>query len=480
MKKKAKEVLLKVARRKSSRTSRKQKGKTRRIEERAGILEGASQNRISKTPKEGDIFDSLYRTRIRVIGIGGGGGNMVSEIAARVQKADFVVANTDLQALKEVPRKVKAFAFGQQLTHGLGCGMKPEIGEQAAGLEKERIKKLFEGQDILIFTACLGGGTSSGAAPVFAELAKEFKSLTIGVFTTPFSFEGERKKQIAQQALEKLRPFLNAYVLIPNERIFQIVEKETPLKEAFSAVNRRLAAALEGLIETISFPGLINIDFADVRATLEGRGKLAYVNSATASGVGKVQEVLHEALFSPLCEYGIERAERMLFNITGDRNLKMQEVAEISKTISDNNPKAKIILGLSCTPRFKEKVRITLFAVGCQEKEAKALGRGSKEKDLAPAIEKKPSLKRKAKSVQRRKEGEQRQKEKSGSQESLPLGAVVVQQAQPNVAAVVSDSEHVRRNALEVRKATDKEMKELQEKERKWDIPSFLRNKSSS
>jgi len=426
-----------------------------------------------------DSLETAYRTKIRVVGIGGGGGNIVSEIATRVQKVDFLAANTDAQALREIPRKVRSFSFGQEFTGGLGCGMNPDLGEQSARAEKERIKKVFEGQDISILIASLGGGTGSGAALVFAEVAKEFKNLTLGIFTMPFLFEGEKRRQIAEQSLEQLKGSLNAYVVIPNENIFRVINNETSIKESFSAVNRRLADTIGGLIETIATAGVINIDFADVRATLDGRGKLAYINSATASGPTKVQQVLQEVLWSPISDYGIDGVERMLFNITGDKALKMQEVALISKGISDSSPRARIVFGISCTPKFKDKIRITLFAVGCKEGEEKVPRKENgeiKEKETVDIVErveetktisskrekpakKKSSVASKAAPVQKEKKRAKKRKKKAEEPARV--------------------TEPVRRNALDVKKAVDEEIKELEEQEKKWDIPAFLRNKTS-
>lgn len=429
----------------------------------------AKTQRKGSVPKDTDSLESAYRTRIRVIGIGGGGGNIVSEIANRVQRVDFVAANTDNQALGAIPRKIKTFSFGHEFTKGLGCGMDSMLGEQAARAEKERIKKIFEGQDISIIIASLGGGTGSGSAPVFASVAKEFKNLTLGIFTMPFPFEGEKRKQLAEQALEKLKESLNAYVVIPNESIFRIVTEETPLGEAFSAVNRRLTDTIEGLIDTISVPGLINIDFADVKATLDGRGKLAYINSVTTTGSAKVQQALQEILLSPISDYGAEGVERMLFNITGEKGLKMYEVAQVSKTISDSNPRARIVFGISCTSKFKDKIRITLFAVGCKD-ESVGTPEALKRKPSKPKVSKSTSddndkkeeepIKKQVKRVKRKKV------KVSSSSSSL--------QSKPKPEP---EPERVRRNAMDVKKAVDQEMQDLQEKEKRWDIPAFLRNR---
>lgn len=404
--------------------------------------------------------EDVPRTRIRIIGVGGGGGNIVSEIAKLVGRVDFVGANTDLQALKTLSKNVKRFSFGEELTHGLGCGMDAVKGEEAARMEKERIKNMMQGQDICILVASLGGGTGSGAAPVFAEVSRELKNLTLGIFCMPFSFEGEKRKQIAERALEKLKPILNSYVLIPNENIFRMIDDKTSLKESLSVVNKLLAETLKGFIETLSLPGLINIDFADVRTLLEGRGRLAYLHSAIGVGVAKAQASLKEVLANPLGDYGIAGADRIMFNVTGDKDLKMQDVSEIAKSIGAGSPRAKIIFGISFQPEFRDKARITLFAVGCKENQGK---------------EQKPPVKRKS--------------PKSKAQAKLPL---VTPKKKPQPAkqegdtvanpegVAVQDSLKLRRNALDLKKAVEEEIQELEKKEKAWDIPSFLRNKPAS
>ena len=345
-----------------------------------------------RDPREGLPFsENVHRAKIKVIGVGGGGGNVVSEISSRVQRFEFVGANTDSQALKELPKKVKSFSFGQDLTGGLGCGMDAELGERCAKAEKEKIKHLLEGSDICILIATLGGGTGSGATSTFAEISQEVRSLTVGIFTMPFAFEGERRRQIAEAALEKIKPFVNAYVIIPNEYIFRVVDPKTPLREALSAVNKRLASTLEGFMDTIALPGLINIDFADVRSTLEGKGRLAFINSAEGAGTMKAQEVVQGVLVNPLYDYTVAGADRILFNITGDRNLKMQEVAHMSAAISEYNPKARIIFGIACNSRAKDRVKLTLFAVGCQ-------GREEKQKN-PPKVRQRRTIRRDRKSV---------------------------------------------------------------------------------
>lgn len=323
--------------------------------------------------------EPLHKTKTRVIGIGGGGGFVVSEIASRIKKASFVVANTDLQALKKLDKRARLFQFGQELTYGLGTGMNSELGKIAAKEEKEKIKKLLEGQDLCILLACLGGGAGSGAAPIFAKTSRDLGNLTYGIFTLPFKFEGEKKAQIARESLKKIKPYLNALSVIPNERIFQIIDKETPLRAALSVINKNLAESLEGLIEMIYDSGLINIDFADLKTIFEGQGKITYLNTVEVSGPNRREEAIKKVISNPLYPYTIRGAKGVLFNIAGEKNLAMNEISQISKTISDLvNKEAKIIFGISQLPflsmeggkdkKGRDKIKITLLATGCRAK----------------------------------------------------------------------------------------------------------------
>ncbi|MDI6602958.1 MAG: cell division protein FtsZ, partial [Patescibacteria group bacterium] len=360
-------------------------------------------NKKSLPKTETEKVSPIKRTKIKVVGIGGGGGNIVSELAQRVKKATFLAANTDLQALKEISRKVECFPFGQDFTHGLGTGMNPEIAEMASQNEKERIKKILQGQDLVIFIACLGGGVGSGAAPIFAKISQNLGNLSYGIFTLPFKFEGERKMEIAKKTLEILRPKLNAITILPNERIFQVIDKTTPLKEAFSAINKSLAQSLEGLIETIYQPGLINIDFSDLRTILTGsRGRLAYLNTLSLPRKeGAAKEVIDKVLTSPLYPYGIKGAKGVLFNIVGEKGLSLEEVSWISKTISEKTHKeAKIIFGTQPLSfrrgaGYQNIIKTTIFATGCPTKifssevPKKSRGRKIKQPVEKPAEKKK-------------------------------------------------------------------------------------------
>jgi len=324
--------------------------------------------RVLRKRQRKQISNGVYKARMKVIGIGGGGSSIISEIAPKVKKVGFIIANTDLQAIKEAAKEAKHFQFGKTLTHGLGTGMNPELGEQAAESEKGNIRELLKGQDFCILVSCLGGGTGSGASPVFAKILKRLGIFTLGIFTLPFEFEGEKRAQIAKDSLEKLKPNLNALVIIPNQKIFQIIDKNTPLKEAFSTINKFLVESLEGLITLIYSPGLINVDFADLKTILAGKGRLAYLNSAGTKSPNQIEELVKRVLSNPLLPYSIQGAKEILFNIDGGLNLNMSQVEQVGKTISDSiNPQARVAFGI--TQNEKEGIKITLLANDCKWRE---------------------------------------------------------------------------------------------------------------
>ncbi len=461
----------------------------------------------------------IKRTKIRVIGIGGGGGNIVSELAQGVKRASFVAANTDLQALKEVSRKVERFPFGQSFTQGLGTGMNPELAEMAGHNEQERIKKILQGQDLVVLVACLGGGTGSGAAPLFAKISKNLGNLTYGIFTLPFSFEGDKKMEIAKTALNNLKPKLNTITILPNERIFQIIEKTTPLKTALSSINKNLAIALTGLIETIYQPGLINIDFADLRTILQGQGRLAYLNTISLpKKEGTAKEAVERALVSPLYPYGIKGAKGVLFNIIGEKGISLEEVSQISKTISEKaSSEAKIVFGLQPLSFGKrnashDAIKTTVFATGCATKvfsddnpkrksvKKKTKHSGPKKKKVKPKTVKEadPSKKtgqkkekletkhnqkseNKVKKVKKNKPEElQSKKPKEPPKEKLQPKAEEVTHERPensHFGQKKAIEVKVRKNGLEVKKESEEAEKEMMEKEKYWETPAFLRQK---
>ncbi len=387
--------------------------------------------KTGKTPKR----EQTRKTKVRIMGIGGGGGSIITEIAPRIKRVDFVAANTDTRALKQTGKKIKSFHFGEESTHGLGTGMNVELGEQAAQQAKDKIKGLFEDQDFCIIISSLGGGTGSGATPIFSKISKSMNCLTFGIFTLPFSFEGQKKMEIAKDALKKIKPHLNSFCVIPNERIFRIIDKNTPLKDALSAINSQLVENIEGLIEMIYLPGMINIDFADLRTVLRGRGKLSYLNTIEVEK-NKGEESLKRLISSPLYPYTIKGSRGILYNIVGGKGIELAEVSKISNTISDLiNKRARIIFGINQKQKLGDKIDITLFATGCSVKEV--LG----EKKKAKKKKKKPE----------KKEEKPKPKKKKPKRKK------------------------VRRNALEVKKKAEKEEKEILDQEEFWETPAILR-----
>ncbi|MDD5145250.1 MAG: cell division protein FtsZ [Candidatus Pacebacteria bacterium] len=432
-------------------------------------------------------------TKIRVVGIGGGGSSIVSEIASRITKASFVAANTDSKALKEVNKNVIRFQFGEDLTRGLGTGMNPEIGETAALNEKDKIKNLFEGQDLSIIVACLGSGTGSGAAPIFAKISKNLGNLTYGIFTLPFAFEGEKKMAIAKAALEKIKPRLHALSVIPNERIFQIIQKETPLRQALSAINDRLAAALEGLIEIIYDVGLINIDFADFRTILQGQGRLAYLNTIRVQKKeGAVQEAIEKLLNSPLYPYSIKGAKSVLYNIAGEKGLTLSEVSQISKTISELvNKEAKIIFGVSQNQKFAGVIKTTLLATGCGNKIFAGGGKETRKKTKKNSGKKSASAKTIDSAVSGKKSPENKKKtnkkpkinKRRAKRFKAPkIKIIPTPENEIGTEAIFTSLENknaqkVRKNALQLKKEAEAEEAIMLAREQAWEVPAFLRRK---
>ncbi len=445
------------------------------------------KKKAKKTELKIETSEGIKKTKIRVIGIGGGGGTIVSEIALKMPKATFVVANTDRQALKSCSRKITRFLFGQNLTHGLGTGMNAELGYEAAQGEKEKIKKLCQGQDLCILVVSLGGGAGSGAAPVFAKISKNLGNLTYGIFTLPFKFEGEKKMEIAKDSLKKVKNHLNAISIIPNERVFQIISKDTPLKQALSVINKNLAESLEGLIETIYEPGLINIDFADFKTILEGKGRLAYLNAVEIQRKGSsAKDLIQRVLSSPLYPYTIRGAKGVLFNIAGEKELSLSEVNLISKTISDLvSPEAKIIFGISQSKKYSDTIKTTLLANGCGMKFFPSKAKKKKVKKVKKKIKKKVrrKIEKKEESIKPKKKKSQKLKPKKikvelvkEPEEKLPV-ETEVEAGPKKIEKPNLGEEKVRKNGLQIKKEAEEVEREMLEKEKFWETPAFLRRK---
>ncbi|MCZ6515430.1 MAG: cell division protein FtsZ, partial [Acidobacteria bacterium] len=306
-----------------------------------------------------------HKAKIKVIGVGGGGGNAVNRmIAARLEGVDFLVANTDLQALRSSSAPVK-IQLGGKLTKGLGAGANPEIGRRAALEDTEKIIEALEGADMVFVTAGLGGGTGTGAAPIVASLARELGSLTVAVVTRPFAFEGRRRAHQAEQGLAELAEAVDTVIPIPNERLLQFVDRGTSFFEAFRIADDVLRQAVQGISDIIAITGIINRDFADVQTIMEGMG-YAVMGTALAKGQNRAIEAANRAIASPLLEdTSIDGAQGILLNITGSSNLTLHEVNEASSIIhraaAEN---ANIIFGAVHDEAMKDYVKITVIATG--------------------------------------------------------------------------------------------------------------------
>ncbi|GAB4567793.1 MAG: cell division protein FtsZ [Anaerolineae bacterium] len=302
--------------------------------------------------------------QIKVIGVGGGGSNAVNRmIEEGIQGVEFIVVNTDAQALmlSNAPQRMR---IGDKLTKGLGAGGDPEIGQRAAEESAEEIKALLKGADMVFVTCGLGGGTGTGAAPVIAHLAKEMGALTIGVVTRPFSFEGSRRRQIADRGLELLKQAVDTLIAIPNDRLLQIVDKKASIQMAFRVADDVLRQGIQGISELITVPGLINLDFADVRAIMSEGGS-ALMAIGRAKGEGRAQEAAQQAISSALLDVTIDGARGILFNVTGGNDLSLFEVNEAAEIIrSTADPEANIIFGAVIDPQMQDEIRITVIATG--------------------------------------------------------------------------------------------------------------------
>lgn len=421
---------------------------------------------MKKRKQEESSRALLPKIKIKVLGIGGGGGSIVSEIAKSLRKISFIAVDTDFQALKRVEKFVRTFPLGKNVTYGLGTGMNPALAQKVAIAEKERISKILKDQDLVILVSSLGGGVGSGMSPIFAEISQSLGNKTFGFFTLPFKFEGEKKSEIALHSLESMKRFLNIYVPVPNENIFKVAHKNLSLQEALTHINEILIRNLEELIEIIYRPGLINVDFADLRTILSERGKLVFLNTLVASGEKRVEKTIQELFFNPLLSYELV-AERILFNITGGKDLKMLEVERIGKAISKLNPRAKIIFGIRRDSHFKNQIKTTLLVVG-KEKEIRETSLQKQE-----SKEKRKEAK-KSKEVRKvRKKEEKRGKEKE-KEKDIPPKELKTREVQE-----VSGEEErripLRRNALEVKKAEKLEELEKLAQDEELEIPTFLR-----
>ncbi len=316
--------------------------------------------------------DSARIAKIKVIGIGGGGGNAVSSMAESndVQGVEFIAVNTDAQVLlaNKAPTKLQ---IGEKLTKGLGSGGNPEIGEQAAEESKEKIKELLLDSDMVFITSGMGGGTGTGASPVIARIAKETGALTVAIVTKPFYFEGTRRSVVAEEGIEKLREQVDTLIVIPNQRLMDVIDRKMTLLEAFKVADSVLGQAVSGIADIITTPGLINVDFADVKTIMMNSGT-ALLGIGTGVGENRAQMAARSAIASPLLDLSIEGATGVLFNITGGKDLTMFEVDEAARIISSSaDADANIIFGAVIKEDLTDQLRITVVATGFDETRAR-------------------------------------------------------------------------------------------------------------
>jgi len=477
-------------------------------------------------------LSKVHYPKIAIIGIGGGGGSVVAEIAKSIyarkiphlDKIKFIIANVDFQAIKSAPKQTSTFYFGKEFTHGLGCGMQAEIGEKAAIASRNGIEKILKNNDICIFISSLGGGTGSGASPIFASIAKDLGISSMGIFTKPFNFEGKERSNIANNSLRALKTQLDAITIIPNQKIFQIVGKSTPINKSLSAMNNVLVDILEGLIETLYLPGLINLDFSDFQAMLDTEKSLTYLHSQISAGSNRAEKSIESVLNNPLINYNIQESDRMLFNIMGSKDLKMSEVTFVCEKIAGFNPMARIIFGVGQDNRYKNKLKITLMAVGCEKKnEKKIIKKKSKKKEKE--VEKKvaeleskleniildklsvsATIKKDEKEVDIKKEDtnikisknnekndikvnkkilkkiknkpKKEKKKKTGNIEKSKTEEKVAKQAEEKIKLEKNDT--IRRNALDLHREAEKDIQRMYEEESRWDVPTFLRDNKNN
>ncbi|MED3562104.1 cell division protein FtsZ [Bacillus xiapuensis] len=310
-------------------------------------------------------LDSL--ATIKVIGVGGGGNNAVNRMIEHgVQGVEFIAVNTDAQALNLSKAEVK-MQIGGKLTRGLGAGANPEVGKKAAEESKEQLEEALRGADMVFVTAGMGGGTGTGAAPVIAQIARQLGALTVGVVTRPFTFEGKKRSTQASGGIAAMKEAVDTLIVIPNDRLLEIVDKSTPMLEAFREADNVLRQGVQGISDLIAVPGLINLDFADVKTIMSNKGS-ALMGIGIASGENRAAEAAKKAISSPLLETSIDGAQGVLMNITGGSNLSLYEVQEAADIVaSASDQEVNMIFGSVINDNLKDEIIVTVIATGFNE-----------------------------------------------------------------------------------------------------------------
>lgn len=413
--------------------------------------------------------------KIKVLGVGGGGGSAVTRmITGKVQGVEFVAINTDVQALHANPSQLK-IAIGKTVTRGLGAGMSPDMGRRAAEENANEIRSAMAGADMVFLTGGLGGGTGSGALPEIAKIAKEVGALTVAVVTKPFSFEGAQRKRIADDSYAELVQYVDTIITIPNDRVLQIIDKKTSLVDAFKIVDDVLRQGVQGIADIITLPGMINVDFADVKAIMENAGS-ALMGIGSAAGENRAVEAAKQAIASPLLELSIDGAKGILFTITGSPDLAMYEVAEAAKVITGSaDDDAKVIFGAHIDENLKDEVRITVVATGFDNRERR------KTPSLAGDIEVAPQSSWNVNQVRREEKFAPSRQERADA--PSPFERRRIQDSEEDPAPVFSRPARNHPTAEEVPAQDDRPLvrrkEELKKEEAEDDlgIPAFIRRK---
>jgi cell division protein FtsZ len=408
--------------------------------------------------------DAEHFALIKVIGVGGGGSNAVNRmIRAEMMGVEFIAVNTDAQALlqSDAPHKIR---IGDKLTRGLGAGADPGVGQRAAEEDSEKIYEALKDADMIFITAGMGGGTGSGAAPIIAEIAKDLGALTVGVITKPFSFEGVRRKLVAEQYSEALKDKCDTLITIPNDRLREVVDKKTSILDAFRVVDDVLRQGVQGISDLITVPGLINLDFADVKTIMRDAGS-SMMGIGIGTGESRAVEAARAAVMSPLLEVNITGARGILFNVTGGSDLGLFEVNEAAEVIKEAaDPEANIIFGTVIDDRMRDEVKVTVIATGFDAtKKARPQSRGAAAAaEVAVGIE--SSLDERSREILA--EIERERKQQQALEDQMPAASPF--------AAEQEETRVSEREPLPVRTAVDRPSYS----ETDLDIPSFLRRKS--
>jgi len=332
-------------------------------------------------------IDMEQFAQIKVIGVGGGGNNAVNRmIEASLKGVQFVAINTDKQALFNSKAEFK-IQIGEKLTRGLGAGANPEVGEKAAEESRDDIYQALQGSDMVFITAGMGGGTGTGAAPIVADVAKEMGILTVGVVTKPFTFEGRRRMLHADHGINALKDKVDTLVTIPNDRLLQVIEKRTSIVDAFKIADDILRQGVQGISDLIAIPGLVNLDFADVKTIMYERG-LAHMGVGKSSGENRAVEAAKQAIHSPMLETSIEGSKGVLLNITGGADLGLFEVNEAAEIVAEAaDPDANIIFGAVIDEALKDELRITVIATGFEDHQVTRSTQPEKKEEVVETVQ---------------------------------------------------------------------------------------------